>query len=236
MPSSAAGDSDRGLPDDPAVALLAVAQRLLDQAPFAYVAGDRGGAITSPLVPRIGEMVTEAWTRLPSLRTDRLVVLDALPAREAGEDARKLVGAVRRHDDRDRAADHLGAGVAVETLRRRVPAGDGAVERLADDGVVRALDDGRELRELGLAPIVLTLQQALAALHAVDEERGDHAGEAEAEQRRPAGGLAVDPTQDRIDGREENADSGGQSPGPRPANQAAASTTMKGRRKGTRSR
>ena len=83
-----ASDSDRGLPDDSAVALLAVAQRLLDQAPLAHVSSDRGGAdhLASGAEDwRDGDRGLDPTAVLA--HPDRLVVLDALPASEAGEDA-----------------------------------------------------------------------------------------------------------------------------------------------------
>src|SRR3712207_7358826 len=45
-------------------------------------------------------------------------------------------------------------GVAVEPLGAGVPVGDDAFQRLADDRVVRGVDDGREAspHQLGLAP------------------------------------------------------------------------------------
>ena len=66
-----------------------------------------------------------------------------------------LGAAVRGGDQHvDMAADHLGRGIAVEPLGRRVPAGDHPVQGLADHGVVRGLDDrGQPRRDLGGLPL-----------------------------------------------------------------------------------
>jgi hypothetical protein len=44
----------------------------------------------------------------------------------------------------DRIADHLVGRISEQTLRSSIPAGDRAVQRLADDSVVRMLDDRRQ--------------------------------------------------------------------------------------------
>ena len=43
----------------------------------------------------------------------------------------------------DGLADDLVVGVAVQPFGRRVPAGDGAVQRLGDDGIIRVVDQCR---------------------------------------------------------------------------------------------
>ena len=55
----------------------------------------------------------------------------------------------------DRLADDLLGRVAEQALRALVPAHDGAVETLADDGVVRGFDDGREVLRGSLAVFAL---------------------------------------------------------------------------------
>ncbi len=71
-------------------------------------------------------------------------MVDPLPGLEACDDLVFLVDAVGRDDERDMAAHRLLRGVAEDPLGGGVPALDHSVESLADDGVVRGLDDGRE--------------------------------------------------------------------------------------------
>src|SRR5665647_1335331 len=58
------------------------------------------------------------------------------------QDGFDLAGAIFGSQELCGLADDLRAGVAVHPCGRRVPARDYAVERAADDGVVRTLDDG----------------------------------------------------------------------------------------------
>src|SRR5687767_14495100 len=60
-----------------------------------------------------------------------------------------------RHENVRRAADYLVLGVAEYPLRAGVPGCDSAVERAADDRVVRILHDRRELRAHGLGALAL---------------------------------------------------------------------------------
>src|SRR4029450_3668516 len=90
----------------------------------------------------------EARPVLPHAR--RLVGLDVLAPLEPRQEARHLVLAVGWNDERDQPAPRLGGRVAVEALGAPVPARDHALERLADDRVVRRLDDGRQPRTAGL--------------------------------------------------------------------------------------
>ena len=53
---------------------------------------------------------------------------------------------LRRDEPVDRLADHLRRGVAEDPLGRLVPAGDGAIEPLADDGVIRRVHNGGQPR------------------------------------------------------------------------------------------
>src|SRR5207302_6117732 len=70
-----------------------------------------------------------------------LVVVDALASAQALEDGHELVGVVGWNEDRDIASDRFFGPVAVDALGPPVPTDDGAVERLADDRVVRRFDD-----------------------------------------------------------------------------------------------
>ena len=93
----------------------------------------------------MGEMVSETRMRRPSERTALgLEMLDPLAGLQAGDDPIFLGDAFGRDDQRDVAADRLVGRVAEETLGGGVPALNDAVERLADDRVIRGFDDRRE--------------------------------------------------------------------------------------------
>ena len=82
-------------------------------------------------------------------------MVDRVAVPDLREDAVDLGDLVRRHEHGDVPADDLGGGIPVDLLRARVPADDGAVERLADDRVVRAVDDRGKAGPLllGLLPL-----------------------------------------------------------------------------------
>src|SRR5436190_17413841 len=71
-------------------------------------------------------------------------MVDLLATPDVADDVVFLGLSLRRDDAPDRLADHLLGGEAEQPLRPRVPRGDDAVQRLADDGVVARLDDRRE--------------------------------------------------------------------------------------------
>jgi hypothetical protein len=71
-------------------------------------------------------------------------VLDALARSQPGQEGRLLALPLLRDQYRDGLADRLVGGVAEDSLGPLVPARDDAFERLADDGVVGALDNRRE--------------------------------------------------------------------------------------------
>ena len=80
-------------------------------------------------------------------------MLHPLAALQAFDDRRLLVQPVPGDQLEHRLADDLLGGIAEEALRPFVPAGDDAVEVLADDGVVRRADNGGEKYvRPGLAP------------------------------------------------------------------------------------
>ena len=64
------------------------------------------------------------------------------------QDVWNLIRAVLREPGRNMLSDHLFTGVAVQRLRAFVPAGNGAVEALTDDGVFGGVDDGSEARAI----------------------------------------------------------------------------------------
>ena len=51
---------------------------------------------------------------------------------------------VRRNQLEDRGSDHLAGRIAEDRRGAAVPAGDDALDVLANDGVIGGLDDGRE--------------------------------------------------------------------------------------------
>ena len=87
-----------------------------------------------------------------------LEVLDPPPGLEARDDLVFFRDAIRRNDERDVAADRLLRRVAEQPLGGGVPALDDAVERLADDRVVRGLDDRREQPRVEQAAGLASLQ------------------------------------------------------------------------------
>jgi len=71
----------------------------------------------------------------------RFEMVDPLAPPNPVENAGGLVLLAWRQQDGDRLADHLGGRIAENRLGAAVPIGDDAVERLADDGIVRRGDD-----------------------------------------------------------------------------------------------
>jgi hypothetical protein len=100
-----------------------------------------------PWSSRIGEIVSENVEAAAVLGdANRLEVLDPFAAPEPLEDGTFLVVPLRGDDQRDRPAHGLGRRVAEHAFGPRVPTCDDALERLADDGVVGRVDDGRQPR------------------------------------------------------------------------------------------
>ena len=121
----------------------------LGPSPLGDVAGDLGGAGEPPpgvTDRRDGERDLDQRAVLAP--ADRLEVVDPLATPDALEDRRHLVLPPRWRQERDRPADHLGGSVAEEALGGAVPAGDDAVEGLAHDRVVGALDERGQERVL----------------------------------------------------------------------------------------
>ena len=95
-----------------------------------------------------------------------------------------------RDDQRDVAADRLLGGVAEQPLGGGVPALNDAVERLADDGVVRRLDDRREQPGGEQLVDLVPLDAPLRGDVAEDQDAAGDAGRARPDRR----GAVVDRT------------------------------------------
>src|SRR5581483_8774182 len=86
----------------------------------------------------------------------RVEVIHPLPAPDARQHLVLLRVPVDRHDQRDVPADCLGGRPAKQTLGGAVPRRDDSAERLADDDVIRGIDDGGEPRQRELVPASVT--------------------------------------------------------------------------------
>ena len=88
--------------------------------------------------------------------TNGLEVVDALTPPDLREHLVFLRPSLGRNDQRDVLTDRLLGRPAEQSLGRRVPRADDAVERFADDDVVGGIDDRGQagVGELVLAPIV----------------------------------------------------------------------------------
>jgi hypothetical protein len=68
-------------------------------------------------------------------------MLDALPAPNSFKNLRDFVRPIFRRQQGNILAEHFFAAIAVNSFRPFVPAGDGAIESLADDGIFGGIDD-----------------------------------------------------------------------------------------------
>src|ERR1700730_18208425 len=75
---------------------------------------------------------------------DGLIVVDALATPDSRHDRFFLFLLIGRNQTRNRLADDFLSQIAKNALRAGVPAGDDAIEVLADDGVVARFDDSGE--------------------------------------------------------------------------------------------
>ena len=79
---------------------------------------------------------------------DRFVVINTLGGANLSQNVVLVLVEFRRHDQTDRLPNRFGRGVAEDPLGSAIPRGNGALEILADDGVVGRRDDARKA-ELG---------------------------------------------------------------------------------------
>ena len=90
-------------------------------------------------------MVRETFSRAAVLAPAyRLEVIHALAPLQPRQDLPLFFLPVCRNHDHDRLPDRFRGRIAVKALRPAVPAGDLPGEILADDGVIRGIDDGAE--------------------------------------------------------------------------------------------
>ena len=125
----------------------------------------------------IGEMLSETSIRLAILsQPHRFVVLDAFAPADPAQRVLHLRQPVVGHEQRDVLARGFRRAVSEQPLRRRVPAGDGAVERRRDDGVVGGFDRRAEqplplgmmvARRYGAAMLLDLLLERERSLHSL---------------------------------------------------------------------
>jgi hypothetical protein len=141
-----------------ASARRSLARRTAASAPLARadVAGDRRGPDDrAAAVADQGQREVDVDHGAVLAAPDGLEVPGVLAAVEPLEHALLLVAVVVGDALGERVADRLGGGVAEQPLGGAVPAGDHAGEVLAEDRVLRRVDDRRQAagRQLGLAPL-----------------------------------------------------------------------------------
>ena len=102
-------------------------------------------------------------------------MIDAIASPEAGEHLVLLRPPLVGDDQRDVASHRLGGSPAEHPLGRAVPGGDDAVERLADDGVVGGVDDGRQPRprQVGIHADRLAWNAESAMVQAIARREAD---------------------------------------------------------------
>jgi len=115
----------------------------------------------SPLASRKGDTEMETFRLRPSFGDPhRFMMLDAFPARNFPQNFWDFVGTVAGREKRYVLSDRLFWRVTIDALGSLVPTGDGAVEVLADDGILGRIDNRGEPRAvfsqlLGRSPMQL---------------------------------------------------------------------------------
>ena len=85
----------------------------------------------------------------------RLIGCEALPALEARQHLGEFIASVRGDEQGDRLPQDFGRRVAEEVLRSPIPAGDAAVQGLADNRLLGGGDNGSQLRAHGFRLLAL---------------------------------------------------------------------------------
>ena len=89
------------------------------------------------------------------MAAERLVVLDPAAIANPVDDGQVVVASLRRHEHRDRTADHFVGGVSEHSLRGAVPAQDASREVLRDDRVIAGIDDRGQQAAVRVAGLAL---------------------------------------------------------------------------------
>ena len=97
--------------------------------------------MTLPVASLSGDMVSEISIGFRPCGDGRFVMIDALAPADAVQDFWFLIHTILWNEDGDRFANDLFRCVAEQPLGTAIPTGDDAVETLADNRVVRRLDD-----------------------------------------------------------------------------------------------
>jgi hypothetical protein len=84
------------------------------------------------------------------MTTDGFVMFDLLAGTDSAQNTDHFVSAIWRHDRADIPAHYLVGRVPVQILSTAIPAQDGAVQALGNDGITRRLDDRSQENEGGL--------------------------------------------------------------------------------------
>ena len=71
-------------------------------------------------------------------------MVDALPTLQAFEQMGKIIGQLGRHQEGEWLANDFFQAVPIELFRAPVPAGDDPFQTMANDRVIRGVDNGRQ--------------------------------------------------------------------------------------------
>src|SRR6185437_311860 len=115
-----------------------------------YVARNLGGAEDHPLgIDNWGDGQRHVDDPAVLPNPDRLVAFQPFPSLHAFDDVGFLTAQVRRNKHQDRLTDSLLGRVPKHALGSGIPAGDRAVQVLADDGVEGGIDNSGEKKFSG---------------------------------------------------------------------------------------
>ncbi len=129
--------------DHLAKSALALAQRRGHSLLLADVARDlRRAHHVAPIIENRGNRQGDVHQTAVLATTDGFVVVDLFTATDAVEDAGLFVMSIGGNEHHHRLPDRFLGRVSEELFRAGIPTRDDAVDVLADDGVVRRIDDG----------------------------------------------------------------------------------------------